>query len=261
MTLRISAGLQNFLGSGGSLKQALNGGKMEVYSGAQPASANDAPTGTLLVTYTDASGAFTAETRAAGTVTLDSGASGSVDDVTVDSISILDNAVTFDTDLSTTATALAAELNRSRKNLDFDASASGAVVTLTSKKGRGVADNAKAVVSSATTISTTDANLSGGNFSLNGLHLEDASAIGDAGTLAKVATQAWSGVAVADGTAGWFRFVGPVADSGTLDALEEDIRMDGAISTSGAELNMTPTSITTAATETVTSFAPVVPAS
>lgn len=161
MTLRISTGMRNHLLSGGCLKDALNNGRIEIYSGTQPANADTAVTGTLLVTITSASGAFTAETPAIGTITLDSGSSGSIDNVTVDGASILDAVVPYNTSLSQTATDLAAALNRSAKNVDWMVSASGAVVTLTSKPQRGATSN-KTLVTTTTTLAATDVSPSGG---------------------------------------------------------------------------------------------------
>lgn len=257
MALRISTGLRTFLASGGSLKQAFSGGRLEIYTGTQPASGDAAVTGTLLVTITDASGARTAETQATGSVTLTGGAAGSVDTVTVDSYNILDAAVAYTTSLDNTATLLAAALNRSALNLDFDASASGAVVTLTAKPGLGTRYNTKAVSATLTTITASYGNFSGGVASINGLKFEDASS----GTMTKRTSQTWTGVAVADGTAGYFRLYGPNADTGVVDSAGVKLRMDGSISTSGAQLNMSPTSIANGSTQTVTTFSPTMPAS
>lgn len=48
--MKISTGLRNHLLVTGSLKSALDGGFIKIYSGAEPASADDAATGTLLCT-------------------------------------------------------------------------------------------------------------------------------------------------------------------------------------------------------------------
>lgn len=50
MTLKVSTGLRNQLLDGGSLKAALAGGLIKIYTGPVPASADDAVTGTLLTT-------------------------------------------------------------------------------------------------------------------------------------------------------------------------------------------------------------------
>lgn len=50
MTLKISTGLRNKLMDTGSLKSVMAGGLIKIYSGAEPASADAAVTGTLLCT-------------------------------------------------------------------------------------------------------------------------------------------------------------------------------------------------------------------
>lgn len=249
MTLRLSTALRNHNLAGGSLKNALQGGKLLIYTGAQPASADAAPTGTLLCTISDASAAHTPEVLATGSVTL-AGSSGSVTALTVGGVAVIDAAVPFNTDLATTAADLAAAINACQSSPDYSATASGATVTISAARGSGAAPNGFVVDATCTTLTSTDVNLSGGVSAVNGLKFGSPAA----GVLGKLATQAWSGVAGNTGTAGWFRFVGAVADSGALDAAESQFRLDGAISTSGSQLNMSSTSITAGATQTITSF-------
>ena len=56
MALRLSTGLRNALLDAGSLKASFNNAKLQYFSGAQPASADDAPTGTLLLTIDNTTG-------------------------------------------------------------------------------------------------------------------------------------------------------------------------------------------------------------
>lgn len=256
MTLRLSAGARNHICGKGSLKNAFQGGKLKIYSGSQPATADAAPTGTLLCTITDASGAHTQEVRASGTVTL-SGSSGSITACTVNGLTVLGETVAFNTDLATTATDLAEAINEYNSVPKIEASASGAVVTLKAPPGVGAGANGWVVDSTTATLTGTDVNMSAGVTAVNGLKFDKAAA----GIMDKLDSQTWSGVAANSGTAGWFRLEGPVADSGALDTLEAQIRIDGAISTSGAQLNMSSTSITAAATQTITSFPITLPTS
>ena len=62
--------------------------------------------------------------------------------------------------------------------------------------------------------------------------------------------EVWSGIGLADGTAGWFRWY---SNDVTTGSSSEAKRLDGAIGTSGAQLNMSNTSITTGATVTIDS--------
>lgn len=92
---------------------------------------------------------------AVGTVTLVSGAAGSVDDILVDGISIMSTSVPFNTDLSTTATDVAAEITSA--GLGYTAAAVGTVITITADVD-GAAFNGNITVD-ATTIATTHTNM------------------------------------------------------------------------------------------------------
>jgi hypothetical protein len=256
MTLRLSTAARDYINGAGSVKSAFQNGQIQIYSGSQPASADAAPTGTLLATITANSGARTAEVLATGTVTL-SGSSGSVDTLTVGGVSIIDAAVSFNTDLATTAAALAAIINATMSVPDYTATSSGAVVTITAPRGMGAGANTLVVAAGTTGLTAVTANMSGGVTAVNGLKY----GVSTSGTMVKRDSQVWSGVAVASGTAGWFRFVGSVNDSGLIDSSASQIRMDGAISTSGAQLNMSSTAVTSGATQTLASFPITLPTS
>jgi hypothetical protein len=72
------------------------------------------------------------------------------------------------------------------------------------------------------------------------------------GYLEKCDGEVWSGVAVASGTAGWFRFYANATDAGGLSEVLP--RIDGSVGTSGADLNMASTSIVSGSTYTIDSF-------
>jgi hypothetical protein len=81
------------------------------------------------------------------------------------------------------------------------------------------------------------------------------------GAVSKLSTQTWSGVAVATGTAGWFRLYGNAADEASTPAISTTLpRLDGAIATSGGQLNLSSTTITTGATTTIDTFTVTLPA-
>lgn len=256
MTLRLSTALRDFINNHGSLKDALHDGEIKIYTGAQPSTPEAAPTGTLLCTLTANSASRTAEVQATGTATL-AGSSGSVTSITVDGVEILGATVPFNTSLSQTASDVADQINKYRSQPNYTASASGAVVTIKAPRGMGATANSKAVVTAATTMTSTDVDMSGGVSAANGLRF----GVSADGVLVKDAAQTWSGVAVATGTAGWFRFTGSVADSGALDSTAGQVRLDGAISTSASQLNMSSTSITSGATQTISAFPLTLPAS
>lgn len=256
MTMRLSTGIRNYLNKYGSIANALRNGKIEIYSGAQPATADAAATGTLLCTITANSAARTAEVLATGTVTLTGGASGSVDTITVNSVNILNASVPFNTSLTQTAEDVAAQINRSTSNPDYMATSSGAVVTISALPGTGTAPNGFTVASTVTTITKTDVNMSGGVAAVNGLEFDLAAS----GAMNKHPTQVWSGVNAASGTAGWFRQYGSVADSGGAASTYNELRIDGAIATSGAEMNFNSTAFASGATTTLPGWTLTVPA-
>lgn len=260
MALRISPALQNFIAEKGSWKTALDNGAIEIYSGTQPATADLAVTGTLLVTLTSSGGAKTNEVCSQGTLTLDSGASGSVDTLTVNSIEIMGSATAFNASLTQTAADIALKCNRNPKNHLFHVTSSGAVITITALPGMGTLPNGWVVAATYTTIAGTAVNMgttTAGVAPVNGLLMDYNAA---AGVITKDTTQTWSGTAVATGTAGYFRYKSSVADAGALDSSAVFLRIDGNIATSGANMNMSSTSITSGAVQTLSTFSFTVPA-
>ena len=100
--------------------------------------------------------------NASGTVTLDTGGSGSVTGITVDSIQVMSGTETFDTSLEITATNIAANITAFTSSPNYTAVAVGTVITITAVTA-GTGPNGFVVVSSPVTITTTDVNLSGGD--------------------------------------------------------------------------------------------------
>jgi len=256
MALRYSDGLRNFLAKYGSLADALTNGQIMIYSGAQPASPNAAPTGTLLCTITDSSNARTAEVLATGTVTLTGGASGSVDTITVNGVEIMGGSVPFNGTLNQTALDVASQINRTKSAVDYTASASGAVITISAMRGTGTVPNSFTVAGTSTTITASYTAMSGGVAAVNGLKFD----YPNTGVMGAFPNQKWSGNNVSDGSAGWFRFVGSVADSGALDTTASQIRLDGAVSTTGTELSLNSTTLSNGAETRVTTATATVPA-
>jgi hypothetical protein len=77
------------------------------------------------------------------------------------------------------------------------------------------------------------------------------------GVLSKAA-DIWSGVASATGTASYFRMV-VNTDTGVLSTTE--IRMQGSVGTTGADINMSSVSIVSGATQTIDTWDQTMPAS
>lgn len=263
MALRFSPALQNFIAEKGSWKDFFDNGSIEIYTGTQPATADLAVTGTLLCTLTSSAGAKTNEIASQGTLTLDSGASGSVDTFTVNSIEIMGSSTAYNTSLTQTAADIALKCNRNPKNHLFHVTSSGAIITITALPGMGTLPNGWVVAATYTTIAGTAANMGAGGaatagvLAVNGLRLDYNAA---AGVITKDTTQTWSGTAVATGTAGWFRYKSSVVDAGALDSSAVFMRLDGNIATSGGNMNMSSTSITSGALQTLSTFSFTVPA-
>jgi hypothetical protein len=72
------------------------------------------------------------------------------------------------------------------------------------------------------------------------------------GVIAKAAAETWQDVGLASGTAGYFRFVANATDAGGASTTLP--RIDGSVGTSGADLNMSSTSIASGSTYTIDSF-------
>lgn len=250
MTLRFSLAARNFLAGVGSFKDAFSNGRVEIYSGSQPATADAAVTGTLLCTITNASGSHTAEVLATGNITLTGGASGSVDTLTVNSVDILGGAVPFNTSLNQTASDVAAKINSFKATTRYTAVAAAAVVNIYALPGAGTVPNGFVVARTTTTLTSSVGNMASGAAPVNGLLYGAQSAA----VISKLAAQVWTGVNANSGTAGYYRSYGSVADTGVLDSSATFIREDGAIATSGGELNMTSTSLVSAATTTISAW-------
>ena len=154
MALRLSTGLRTELmgdGSGDSLKALLANGVMELRTGSQPATADLAETGTLLVRITESSGAFTGGVATNG--------------------------------------------------LEFDAAV--------------------------------------------------------AGVLSKAAAETWSGLGLAIGVIGWFRYHG---NAYTLGESATAVRFDGTVATAGSQLVLSSTSVVVDIPISITTFSITQPA-
>ena len=100
-----------------------------------------------------------------GTVTLTGGASGSVDDITIDGVSQMSGSVAFNTDLATTALDVASDINAT--STTYVATVVGATITLTSVTD-GYAYNNLVVDATVTTITADTKDTKGGSDGLVG---------------------------------------------------------------------------------------------
>lgn len=266
MSLRISTALRNALASGYGLRELLRDGRLYVYSGSQPADADTDVSGILLVTFTLDGGTFTPPVRSQAKITI-GGSSGSIDTITVGggAFNLLSAAVAYDTSTTVTAAAVAANINARQNPLNITATSSGADVTLYAPYWLGALADGLTLAATATTLTATinggssstfggAGSPSAGTTAVNGINFQFPAV---AGVLSKETTT-WKGTAAASGTAGWFRFV--PGGSSVSGASTTDLRIDGAIATSGGEITIGNTSITSGAVQTINTFTITVPA-
>ena len=91
------------------------------------------------------------------------------------------------------------------------------------------------------------------NSTATGIDMDTAAS---AGVLSKAPGQVWSGVNVASGTATWYRHVGP-DDDGSFSTTAP--RLQGDVALSGADLNISNTSLTSGATQTIDFYSVALP--
>lgn len=252
--VRLSTGARNGLAQGLGFGGMFNGGRIEIYSGTQPTTADQAVTGVLLGTVTQNSGALTKETRATATLTV-TGGSGTLTAVTVGTFNIVPD-ITFApvvwlTDTTVTAALIATAINR---NGYAEATSSGAIVTVKLRPGAG----ANTLALASTGITCTGSNFAGGVAPVNGLYLGTAAA----GVITKPSGVIWSFTGLLAGTAGWFRMYGSdTADTGVaISAAPYYPRLDGSVAASGADLNLSNITIAVGAPNTIDTFTFTVPA-
>jgi len=246
MALKLSTGLRDFLIGEGTLRKAFEDAVLYIYSGTAPTTVDETKTGTLLCKVTKSSGAVADGARSTPklcTVTI-SGIpdAGDIVKLDIDGTNYQYTLVAADTTVALVALKVARMLNDS-PHVDAIATGTTGIVycqsrfpgvdfTLTEETSTGitVAVSADIIASAA----------------VNTLKL-GAPAVG---VIAKSA-DVWSGVALATGTAGYSRLT---TSSDGLGASTTDIRLQGNISTSGAELNMSSINLVIGATQTIDTF-------
>jgi hypothetical protein len=248
MSVKLSTGLRNFMLDEGSFRKAFEDSLIKIYSGTAPAEADDIATGTLLVTFTKASGAVVALERSTPeiySITIGDHASAAtfIVNITIDGVG--PTSYTFTNtpdagDVNAVAVKVAQMLD-DVKGIQAVATGVGGVLWVFSDIAGVPFTCANGGGTGAVTV--------GGNMAeatLNTLKF----LYGVAGIISKN-TDVWSGVAGNTGTAGYFRLVTNLdtnADSTT------EIRLQGSVSTSGSELNMSSINITSGATQTIDTF-------
>jgi hypothetical protein len=262
MAERLSTGLRNWLLGSGSVREAFDDCVMKIYSGAAPDEADDAISGNLLVTITKASGTVSTGTWAAGTterssrnewkLVLDGDhASGNtcIAHVHVEGDAGTTYTYTNTPDLDANGVARAvAKMLQETPSLNAVAAEDATNTIYVAAKIAGVE------------LVITDG---GGNVTITPTESKAESrsdamyfALPASGAMSK-ASEVWSGLVATTGVAGYFRLVQPF-DDGTDSATA--IRLQGSVSTSGAELNLSSTSLVATTTLTIDTFSISLPA-
>jgi hypothetical protein len=298
MALTLSTGFKNFTASGGGWGDAIKNGVIDIYTGTSPGAAN-AATGTKLVRITS-TGALTAETRAYCRVAFATGTLAAGDTVTATVAAGAGNVTigTF-TGISGTANtvaanALKAAINSSFSYPDYYAVSAGTTVgsirygevanaatevyiiapknsgaslnTLSANLTVSTPANAAYAINGATANTATtfsNATSGGGGTSANGLGITAANGVSmtypaNVGLISKSGT--WSGTALANGDAAYFRILcTPNYDDGTTNLNANDdamliLRVDGTIGTSGADMTITNATLSANTAQTINQF-------
>ena len=241
--LRYSTALAQYLLQGGSIKQALHDGVIEIYAGTQPASADSAPGALKLLRITYQSGAYSvASTSRIDTATITYGVDGDVYALVINGTTYSYTSVNGD-NASKVATALAAKVNASGV---VEAVANSNVIIVRARY-------AGVDYTIANTGTTTVGNnvLANPVASARGNGLQFGAVTGN--VLAKEAGE-WSGVGLTDGLATWARFKGnPSSDDDSTST--SFIRMDMAINSANSEmLALTSQNVVTGGPQTVTAM-------
>lgn len=239
-------------------QRAMANGRLKYYTGSRPASADDAPTGTLLGTFTLAGAAYTAEVRATAVLafTTDAGTP-AVSVLTVGGLSLIASTVTSDGTIADLCSDLETAVNALTWLHGFTADSDATTVTISAPVGLGARANGLAVVCTAAEVTVAinagDADtmgVAGGNCTVgvtaaNGLNFQYPPV---AGALTKETT-AWQMTAVASGTVGYARWEFDGADNQSTGTTFR--RQDLTVGTSGTDLVVGTTTITSGQTYTI----------
>jgi hypothetical protein len=223
-----------------SYREQMQGMVLKIFSGAAPASVDDAQTGTLLCTITNNAATVAAKQKlsiaitpvnaATYTVTIDGVAISYTADGTATAAEICDGLVAF---INAVTLGVVAS-NDGSDNLLIEAGTAGVPFEY------AVTDDDTGT-NLVVTVAVEDA---------YGLHFET-DALATDGELEKDAAQIWSGINAATGTAGYARFV-EVGDAGGASTTAK--RVQGAVNTANAPVEVSSVSFVVAAYTNITAF-------
>ncbi|RLC49295.1 MAG: hypothetical protein DRH57_00300 [Candidatus Cloacimonadota bacterium] len=247
--IMISTGLAGALATKGSLKELLTDFVLEIFSGAIPASADDAESGTRLVTITtDGEDWSPSKKQVVSFDVTNEGAEGDSVTITITPVvpsgsnEVIQYNRTADDDTTLkVALGIAEAINANSNLVEAVACGSGTVVVSSKYKGDGFSLNVVASGSLAVSdVQEVVANVRG-----KGLHFESPQTV-TAGVLEKANDDVWKGTVVATGTASYFR-IKAHDDNGGADSSK--LRIQGTVGTlSDSPLQISGSSTLTAGT-------------
>lgn len=252
MAVKLSTGLRNALLSGQELRKIFEDSVIKIYTGTAPATADDAATGTLLVPISKASHILAGgevSTAKEATVLIDDHASGAVNSIVINSVTFTNTNTPDQTHIQIAAALALAINNDPVVGLVVEAHAAGTNTIYVFSRIKGLTFTIT-TAGGGTPILTDNAVANVDEDTLN----FGAAVLG----IISKNSDVWSGVAVAPGTAGYFRQV-KSDDTGVSSATEP--RLQGNVATSGQEMTLSSTTIATGATQTIDAASITMPAS
>lgn len=258
MAISRSSGLVDFVASKGSVRQGLSNCRIHIFGGTMPTGTGAADTGSggtsPLVTLTYTSGSFTAEVLPKWRFTM-SGSSGSVDSIKIGGVEQLPSAINYTDSLANTASLIVAAINNNGAFPDYTAVVTGTgsdEVAIYGPVACGATLNSLTLEVTSTTLVTTEVNSgaveTSGVAAVNSCNWQY---VPSTGVISKEAA-VWSGVIGTSGTATWF-MIATDNDAGTSSSTTAR-RVIGSVGTSGADLNLSSTSLTSGASVAVNSW-------
>ncbi len=253
MSERLSTGYRNLILGGWSAREIFKDARMDIYSGSQPASADDAVTGVLLASISKSSGAVSVgeySVPSRWSVTIPGAhASGTY------SLHVVIDGVSYTCTYNT-------EESGSEGHADNDAIARGLAreVVMGCPQVFAIAEGANSKLYIQARIPGIDLDVHDGGGTVTivtfaEILAETAAdtirfALPASGAMSKDSST-WSDVVLVSGVAGYFRVVDS-HDDGTYSLTQP--RLQGAVSTSGAELNLSSTSLVLGTTLTIDTY-------
>lgn len=265
MAEKLSTGLRNWLLGYGSMREAFEDCVMKIYSGAAPASADDAVTGVLLCTITKASGTVYGASRNAGAFGTRSTHKEIM--LTLDGDHALNDTVKINVDYNGGGAVAYQYTNNEdvgdgqavrddvcrwmNRTMPFLKAVAGDTDDLFIWVRPTIPGDTLTIADNGGTITVAvDDGIAAAR--VNSLYFAPPSG----GAMAK-SSDTWSGVIAQTGVAGYFRIV-ELEDDGTLSTTQR--RAQGVVATSGGELNLSTTSLVSGTTLTIDSYSISLPA-